>query len=309
MRKTSAVSEWEMHAPKPPASKVIHLDDMRPKETLSQTWERLVREGKKPHSIELVLKCRLTSKRVNQVAETGGTRLATAVLGDLGMSDRERIKRLGLERVPEKDLPEALRQLESKIQAERDSQKMLDLQRTGAGGTSFANGADCETSPAMHKPGTFNAAKAREALARMGEAVRMGPQSQPATPASGASIGTEKRLNLQAWWRSLPQHRQGMCYLIAMLAAGILLAVLHRPHGTKPIYDESLHAYTFNELRCSDNCSEQVQGYQWASEQGIDDSSDCAGKHSKEFLDGCRVWAEESQQLSEEINAPPDDGG
>jgi hypothetical protein len=45
------------------------------------------------------------------------------------MSDLERIKRLGLEGVPEEDLPEALKQLESKIQAERDLRAILHRQK------------------------------------------------------------------------------------------------------------------------------------------------------------------------------------
>ena len=47
----------------------------------------------------------------------------------------------------------------------------------------------------------------------------------------------------------------------------------------------------FGEYPCRYDCSEHLAGYQWAEENGISAADNCDGL-SAEFIEGCRVYAE-----------------
>jgi len=49
---------------------------------------------------------------------------------------------------------------------------------------------------------------------------------------------------------------------------------------------------TFGEYSCITDCAEYLTGYQWAEENGVSEPDNCDGR-SAEFMEGCRVYAEE----------------
>jgi hypothetical protein len=50
---------------------------------------------------------------------------------------------------------------------------------------------------------------------------------------------------------------------------------------------------TFNDYKCTEDCSGHQAGYEWADEKGIDDEDDCSGK-SDSFIEGCKSYVEEN---------------
>lgn len=54
--------------------------------------------------------------------------------------------------------------------------------------------------------------------------------------------------------------------------------------------DESITKDNWN---CTGDCSGHEAGYEWASEKGITDPSECGGK-SESFIEGCEAYANEN---------------
>ena len=50
---------------------------------------------------------------------------------------------------------------------------------------------------------------------------------------------------------------------------------------------------TRNTWECTSDCSGHDAGYEWASENGITNPSDCGGK-SASFIEGCEAYANEN---------------
>ena len=53
------------------------------------------------------------------------------------------------------------------------------------------------------------------------------------------------------------------------------------------------HSVTSDTWECTGDCSGHNAGYEWASNNGITDPSDCGGK-SVSFIEGCEAYANES---------------
>lgn len=49
----------------------------------------------------------------------------------------------------------------------------------------------------------------------------------------------------------------------------------------------------FNGYPCTEDCSGHEAGYDWAEENGIEDSDDCGG-NSNSFIEGCESYVEEN---------------
>lgn len=62
----------------------------------------------------------------------------------------------------------------------------------------------------------------------------------------------------------------------------------------RPLYSQPTMGY-----HCTYDCSGHEAGYEWASENGIDDPDDCDG-NSDSFIEGCQAYAEEQQLMAEE---------
>ena len=110
------------------------------------------------------------------------------------MSDKERLRRLGLEGVPEKDLPDALRHLESEINARRDLQAIMHNQskaaKTQTPAIPSSGAPSCKVSPAGQSPArkyTFGAFK-RSA----DKPLPCDPVAPPVTATSDALKGKER---------------------------------------------------------------------------------------------------------------------
>lgn len=58
-------------------------------------------------------------------------------------------------------------------------------------------------------------------------------------------------------------------------------------------YGESEGQRTFRGYDCTDDCSGHEAGYQWASDNGITDPSNCGG-NSQSFIEGCEAYANEN---------------
>lgn len=58
---------------------------------------------------------------------------------------------------------------------------------------------------------------------------------------------------------------------------------------------------TSDNWNCTGDCSGHDAGYDWASDNGISDPSDCGGK-SDSFIEGCEAWANK-QQTEEDNNS------
>jgi hypothetical protein len=56
---------------------------------------------------------------------------------------------------------------------------------------------------------------------------------------------------------------------------------------------------TFHGYTCTVDCSGHEAGYQWAADHDIDDPDNCGG-NSNSFIEGCRVYAEEQSQRSDD---------
>jgi len=56
---------------------------------------------------------------------------------------------------------------------------------------------------------------------------------------------------------------------------------------------------TRDNWECTGDCSGHNAGYEWASEKGISDPSDCGGK-SQSFIEGCEAYTNENNQDYEE---------
>jgi hypothetical protein len=66
-----------------------------------------------------------------------------------------------------------------------------------------------------------------------------------------------------------------------------------RPTVNWPVYNNSGSSYTFNGYDCTEDCSGHEAGYEWATENDIDDVSDCDG-NSNSFNEGCYSYVEEN---------------
>lgn len=53
------------------------------------------------------------------------------------------------------------------------------------------------------------------------------------------------------------------------------------------------NSITRDNWECTGDCSGHDAGYEWASENGITDPSDCGGK-SASFIEGCEAYANEN---------------
>lgn len=53
------------------------------------------------------------------------------------------------------------------------------------------------------------------------------------------------------------------------------------------------HSITSDTWECTSDCSGHNAGYEWASENGITDPSDCGGK-SVSFIEGCEAYTNEN---------------
>jgi hypothetical protein len=47
---------------------------------------------------------------------------------------------------------------------------------------------------------------------------------------------------------------------------------------------------------CTDDCSGHDAGYEWAKDNGVDNSNDCDGD-SNSFIEGCEAYAEEQVEI------------
>lgn len=62
--------------------------------------------------------------------------------------------------------------------------------------------------------------------------------------------------------------------------------------------EESIYVpLKFHGYPCTEDCSGHTAGFDWAEEHGITDPGDCGGK-SESFIEGCRAYAEEYQDLN-----------
>lgn len=61
------------------------------------------------------------------------------------------------------------------------------------------------------------------------------------------------------------------------------------PTKTLPIYSPP----TFNGYECTEDCSGHEAGYEWAQENGIDNTDNCGG-NSNSFIEGCQSYVEEN---------------
>jgi hypothetical protein len=55
---------------------------------------------------------------------------------------------------------------------------------------------------------------------------------------------------------------------------------------------------TSDNWNCTEDCSGHEAGYEWASDNGISDSSDCGG-NSNSFIEGCEAYANEQEMDAE----------
>jgi hypothetical protein len=62
----------------------------------------------------------------------------------------------------------------------------------------------------------------------------------------------------------------------------------------------------FNGYPCTEDCSGHQAGYDWAEQNGIEDSSDCGG-NSQSFIEGCESYAEENNADSDDADAEEDE--
>lgn len=58
---------------------------------------------------------------------------------------------------------------------------------------------------------------------------------------------------------------------------------------------------TSDNWNCTSDCSGHNAGYEWASDHGISDPSDCDGK-SESFIEGCEAYANEQMMENQEEN-------
>lgn len=58
---------------------------------------------------------------------------------------------------------------------------------------------------------------------------------------------------------------------------------------------------TFHGYVCTQDCSGHEAGYQWAEDHDIDDPEDCGG-NSESFIEGCRAYAEEQGNDTDEAD-------
>jgi hypothetical protein len=62
---------------------------------------------------------------------------------------------------------------------------------------------------------------------------------------------------------------------------------------------------SFHGYDCTVDCSGHEAGYKWAEDHDIDDADDCGG-NSESFIEGCRSYAEEQEQKSDDDDSSHD---
>jgi hypothetical protein len=82
-----------------------------------------------------------------------------------------------------------------------------------------------------------------------------------------------------------------VAFLIVWMVAGFAWALLHRVPERADIQKHD-GMYFFHGVRCPDDCSQHLAGFDWAARRGIDNETMCVNS-SDSFVQGCRIWVEE----------------